>query len=470
MAKHTHDDLFEGTTMTFGEHIEELRVALFRSLAGVAVGCVIGFFVANSVVRFFQGPLEKAMVNYYLDRGLAELKLQYPEGVPYEVEQLVVRDGLVPDELLIETTRLLERVQTLFGASIDLPIKPYQFTVDDLATGRERDLAAQIVKGGAGKTASPQQRLWQELSEEQQSALRKIADGSGDVSAKERTQLIGILNQLAAKTDLYNSAEFKSLTGVDANAVTQLREQLADVKADQLASGENADRVMRLNKMLFVGLFPEELRPPRINMLALPTWRPAKVKFQVLNAQEAFMIWMKAALVSGLVISAPWVFVQIWNFVAAGLYPHEKNYVYLYMPISLALFLAGASLAFFAVFEPVLNFLFKFNSGMNAEFEPRIGEWLGFVLILPLGFGLSFQLPLVMLFLNRIGVVSLDLYVGQWRIAVLAIFLIAMVLTPADPISMLLMALPLCVLYLLGIIMCKYMPKGRNPFAEAYEP
>ena len=340
MAKHTHDDLFEGTTMTFGEHIEELRVALFRSLAGVAVGCVIGFFVANSVVRFFQGPLEKAMVNYYLDRGLAELKLQYPEGVPYEVEQLVVRDGLVPDELLIETTRLLERVQTLFGASIDLPIKPYQFTVDDLATGRERDLAAQIVKGGAGKTASPQQRLWQELSEEQQSALRKIADGSGDVSAKERTQLIGILNQLAAKTDLYNSAEFKSLTGVDANAVTQLREQLADVKADQLASGENADRVMRLNKMLLVGLFPEELRPPRINMLALPTWRPAKVKFQVLNAQEAFMIWMKAALVSGLVISAPWVFVQIWNFVAAGLYPHEKNYVYLYMPISLALFLA----------------------------------------------------------------------------------------------------------------------------------
>jgi sec-independent protein translocase protein TatC len=118
----------------------------------------------------------------------------------------------------------------------------------------------------------------------------------------------------------------------------------------------------------------------------------------------------------------------------------------------------------------VLNFLFQFNSGMNAEFEPRIGEWLGFVLILPLGFGLSFQLPLVMLFLNRIGVVSLDLYVGQWRIAVLAIFLIAMVLTPADPISMLLMALPLCVLYLLGIIMCKYMPKGRNPFAEAYEP
>jgi sec-independent protein translocase protein TatC len=114
--------------------------------------------------------------------------------------------------------------------------------------------------------------------------------------------------------------------------------------------------------------------------------------------------------------------------------------------------------------------LFQFNRGMNADFDPRIGEWLSFVLILPIGFGLSFQLPLVMLFVNRIGVVPLDYYTQHWRIAILIIFLVSMILTPADPISMLLMALPLCVLYVLGILMCKYMPQGRNPFAEAYEP
>jgi sec-independent protein translocase protein TatC len=92
------------------------------------------------------------------------------------------------------------------------------------------------------------------------------------------------------------------------------------------------------------------------------------------------------------------------------------------------------------------------------------------VLILPLGFGISFQLPLVMLFLNRIGVATLDFYVQQWRIAILIICVISMVLTPADPVSMLLMAVPLCLLYVLGIAMCKYMPSGKNPFAEAYEP
>jgi sec-independent protein translocase protein TatC len=107
---------------------------------------------------------------------------------------------------------------------------------------------------------------------------------------------------------------------------------------------------------------------------------------------------------------------------------------------------------------------------MNADFDPRIGEWLGFVLILPIGFGLGFQLPLVMVFINRIGLVSLATYISQWRVAILSIFIVAMILTPADPISMLLMALPLCALYVVGILMCKYMPRGRSPFEEAYEP
>jgi sec-independent protein translocase protein TatC len=217
-------------------------------------------------------------------------------------------------------------------------------------------------------------------------------------------------------------------------------------------------------------VFPDSLRRARLNLLSVITWRPVRVRFQVLNAQEAFMIWMKAGIMTGLILASPYVFYQIWIFVAAGLYPHEKHYVYLYLPMSLTLFFGGASLAFLFVFQPVLDFLFTFNRGMNADFDPRIGEWLSFVLILPIGFGISFQLPLVMLFLNRIGVASLDFYIQQWRIAILIICVVSMVLTPADPISMLLMAAPLCLLYVLGILMCKYMPSSRSPFEEAYEP
>jgi sec-independent protein translocase protein TatC len=182
------------------------------------------------------------------------------------------------------------------------------------------------------------------------------------------------------------------------------------------------------------------------------------------------MIWLKAAFVTGLVISSPWIFYQLWIFVAAGLYPHEKKYVYLYLPFSSVLFLAGAAMAFFVVFRYVLNFLLGFNRAMSIDPDPRISEWLSFVLFLPLGFGIAFQLPLVMLFLHRIGIFSLEAYLEKWRIAVLVIFVISMILTPADPISMLLMACPLSGLYFLGIGLCKWMPRNRNPFADVYEP
>jgi sec-independent protein translocase protein TatC len=140
------------------------------------------------------------------------------------------------------------------------------------------------------------------------------------------------------------------------------------------------------------------------------------------------------------------------------------------LPFSLGLLLAGAALAFFGVMKPVLGFLFTLNRAMEIDPDPRISEWMGFVMFLPLGFGISFQLPLVMLLLNRIGIFSVEAYLSRWRIAILVIFIISMVLTPADPFSMLFMALPLTFLYFGGIGMCKWMPRGRNPFDQAYEP
>ena len=107
---------------------------------------------------------------------------------------------------------------------------------------------------------------------------------------------------------------------------------------------------------------------------------------------------------------------------------------------------------------------------MQIDPDPRISEWMSFVLFLPLGFGISFQLPLVMLLLDRIGVMSVAVYLEKWRIAVLVIFVVAMVLTPADPISMLLMACPLTFLYFGGVALCKWLPKRQSPFGEGYDP
>jgi sec-independent protein translocase protein TatC len=189
-----------------------------------------------------------------------------------------------------------------------------------------------------------------------------------------------------------------------------------------------------------------------------------RTRSKSLSTGEPFGIWMKASLVVGVILSSPWVFYHIWLFVAAGLYPHEKRYVHIFLPFSLGLFFLGVATAYLFVFQPVLGFLLSFNKWLNIDPDPRISEWLSFVLVLPLGFGLSFQLPLVMLFLERIGVFDVASYLSKWRLSVLVIFVLSAVLTPADPYSLLLMAIPLTFLYFGGILLCRLMPRPHKEF------
>jgi len=189
-----------------------------------------------------------------------------------------------------------------------------------------------------------------------------------------------------------------------------------------------------------------------------------RLRTKSLNAQEAFTIFIKASLLVGVILASPWIFYQIWQFVAAGLYPHERRYVHVFLPFSIGLFLLGAALAFVFVFEPVLKFLLMWNSNLGIDPEPRINEWLGFVLILPIGFGISFQLPLVMLFLERIGVFTVQSYLRQWKISIFVVFVLSAMLTPPDPTSMMLMAIPLTFLFFGGVLLCKLLPRKTSPF------
>jgi sec-independent protein translocase protein TatC len=174
-----------------------------------------------------------------------------------------------------------------------------------------------------------------------------------------------------------------------------------------------------------------------------------------LNVQEAFMTYIKVSLISGLVLSSPWIFYQLWLFVAAGLYPHERKYVYTYLPMSIGLFLGGVFFCFYGVFPTVLDFLLGFNQRLQITAQIRISEWINFAVMMPLLFGVSFQLPLVMLFLQKISIFQVADYRSKRRLAILAIAFLAMILTPTpDPMSMLLMMAPMLLLYELGIVLC----------------
>ena len=342
MANKPKEDLFEASTMTFGEHLDELRVVLFRALIGLVIGFVVGLSVSKYVVRWINTPLKTAMEAHYGQLAEEQLSEIYPENVPKDLKKFMKDERLLFDEVYLE-----------------------------------------------------------------QAELERIA---GDAPS-----------------------DFSDIS--------------TDTKVAELS-----------------------IPVPSQRMVKTRIWRKARTDVQSLSAQEPFMIWVKAGFFTGMLLASPYIFWQIWSFVAAGLYPHEKRYVFMFLPISLVLFWTGAAMAFFIVFQYVLKFLFQFNRALDIQTDPRISEWIGFVLILPLGFGIAFQLPLVMFFLNRIGIFTVRSYLEKWRIAVLVIFVLSMFLTPADPMSMMLMAAPLTALYFLGVAMAQYMPRGRNPFTEAYDP
>jgi hypothetical protein len=166
------------------------------------------------------------------------------------------------------------------------------------------------------------------------------------------------------------------------------------------------------------------------------------------------------------VISSPWVIFQLWAFVAEGLYRHERRTVYQAMPFSIGLFLAGVVFCFVVVLPVVIRFFFGFNRWLDYEPNIRVTEWLGFATLTPVIFGACFELPLVMLVLETIGIFTMADYLSRWRHAVLGISVLAMVVTPTtDPGSMMLLMGPMVGLYFLGVgmVWLRLAKQGRAP-------
>jgi len=259
-----------------------------------------------------------------------------------------------------------------------------------------------------------------------------------------------------------NSKE-KSQPKVETDSASEDRNPEADSILEKLNFTQGSIKPVEMAKLLQSLPDPSVLKP-KVQL------RQNKTGLSSLKMEEPFMIWVKAGLIVGAVLASPMIFYHLWSFIASGLHAHERRYVYIYLPLSVLLFSSGVVLAFFVVLNYVLTFLLAFNGSLDVAIEPRLTYYVNFVLLLPLGFGIAFQLPLVMLFLQRIGLFETEAYVSSWRLAVLVIFLVSMILTPADVTSMFAMAVPLVFLYGLGILMCKFIPRGRGLGTAAYDP
>ncbi len=179
---------------------------------------------------------------------------------------------------------------------------------------------------------------------------------------------------------------------------------------------------------------------------------------------EAFFVQIKVAFFAAMMLSFPVIANQLWQFVAPGLYKKEKRALLPFILATPVLFLTGAAMAYYIAIPMALHFLLGFDGmvgGIHREALPAIGNYLSFTMQFLFGFGLSFLLPVLLMLLERAGIVTRKQLVGARRYAIVAAFAIAAVLTPPDIGSQLLLAIPLVILYEFALIGIWFTERSR---------
>ena len=199
------------------------------------------------------------------------------------------------------------------------------------------------------------------------------------------------------------------------------------------------------------------LMEPAQGFDALPNGKPIYI-----DLTEFIGTAMKASLLVGLFASLPFVLYQIVMFVAPGLTPRERGYLYALMPASLLAFAAGTAFGYFILIPPMVDFLLNFG-GDIATAQIRISSYISLMLTLLFWMGIVFETPIVLFFLSKIGIVTPEFLARQRRYAVVAAFILGAAITPTfDPINQSLVAVPIIVLYEVGIWLSKLGRLGRK--------
>jgi len=177
---------------------------------------------------------------------------------------------------------------------------------------------------------------------------------------------------------------------------------------------------------------------------------------------EAFFTYIKVAFFASLFLTAPFTLYQIWKFISPGLYPREKKYVVPFVLTSSLLFIGGILFAYFLALPPAFGFFVEFSTDtLRPMFTMR--EYLSFALKLLLAFGVSFQLPVFIFFMTKLGIVNSRILAKQRRYAILIIFIAAAILTPSpDAFTQIIMAIPLMILYEISVFIAKFVEKKKK--------
>ena len=191
---------------------------------------------------------------------------------------------------------------------------------------------------------------------------------------------------------------------------------------------------------------------------------PPGTKMIATGVITPFMVPLKVTLLAAFVIALPFVLYQAWAFVAPGLYAHEKRFALPLIVASTILFLAGMAFCYFFVFNTVFKFIAQFSPASITP-APDIEQYLNFVMTMFLAFGVTFEVPVLVVVLVRFGIVSLEKLKDFRPYAIVAAFVIAAVVTPPDVTSQFMLALPMCLLYEVGLFVARFVARQPEKIA-----
>ncbi len=196
---------------------------------------------------------------------------------------------------------------------------------------------------------------------------------------------------------------------------------------------------------------------------------PEGVRMIATGVVAPFFVPVKVTLMAAFVASLPWVLYQVWAFVAPGLYAHEKRFAAPLIIASSLLFLAGMAFCYFFVFGTVFKFIASF-APKSITPAPDIEQYLSFVMTMFLAFGTTFEVPIIVVLLVKTGVVTIQKLKEVRAYVIVGAFVVAAVITPPDVTSQIMLALPMCLLYEIGLLVARFVaPKADATSVQAHD-
>lgn len=425
MQNESHEDSLE--TMSFGDHLEELRARLIRSLLVVVVFAGIALVYQSELMTIVTAPHRKAMLQIDSSRVSQTLSTETAE-IESTIRDLDLRAVHQCLQQAIDRSDWWQRWDRFKeDAPEDGPISELIVLFEE----RAEDL------DGTLKTGDPLLRVPQSLAYSE-SLLVRIRESDkvpwGGQGALEEMQSV-----LQSTSEYWQVAQAKVLRepGVEAGSEASERKPVspAELTATEEKLRELAQKIEKVEERL----------------VDWARWYEKGKPLVLLAYTEAFFAYLKLGLFLGLICALPWISAEAWQFIAAGLYPGERRSVRPFLPVAFLLLAAGVNFAYWILVPVGLSFLGGYGDPSLLAASFTLKDYMGLVFTLVLGMGLIFQLPLLMVLLSRTGLVEVSFFREYRKVAIMTAVVFGAFLTPPDVVTQMLMAGPLVLLYELGI-------------------